>query len=35
MLVLCFYPVPATRAADVSRSHPFTITKPRREWETH
>jgi len=27
MLVLCFYPVPAGRAADVSRTHPSTVSK--------
>ena len=35
MLVLCFYPMPAPRAADVSRTHPSTITKRRSKWETH
>jgi len=33
MLLLCFYPVPAGRAADVSRTHPSTVRKRHGEWE--
>src|SRR5207247_9325605 len=35
MLVLCAYPVPAPRAADVTRTHPSTIRKRDAEWEVH
>ena len=35
MLVLCFYPVPSDRAADVSRTHPSTVRKQDGEWEAH
>ena len=34
MLVLCFYPIPTPRAADVSRTHPSTVAKRRGEWKT-
>jgi hypothetical protein len=33
MLVLCAYPLPAPHAADVTRTHPSTITKRHGEWE--
>jgi len=33
MLVLCLYPVPAARAADVARTHPSTVMKRHGEWE--
>ncbi len=35
MLVLCFYPVPADRAADVSRTHPSTVSRRRGQWQTY
>jgi len=35
MLVLCAYPVPAPRAADVTRTHPSTIRRRGGEWEVH
>ena len=34
MLVLCFYPVPTGRSADVSRTHLSTVSKRRGEWES-
>ena len=33
MLVLCLYPVPAARAADVVRTHPTTLRRRLGEWE--